>query len=353
MKNLSLIKNVLHATSLFLSIFLLCQAVAFAGEESWQKHFVKDKSEIPTNKFRAYYFDERTAGIIRHSEIVDRPAANFVRDKFHGIPGDNFGAYWIGYLTFKATTNMRINLYQGRSESRLIIDGETVPEGGGLKSSRSIPFTFTPGRHKVEVQFVSNYFSVSFLVNFLPDTTIHSDASLTDTLSEIQNPTIWYCGAYESDNFDMSVDISLDMYSDPVVLFLSSYQPIVWKFSNSGGSGLHTIVLSSYGPRSTVENAPKHVQILHYNNLPYVYEIIPKGSSSSSSRNTFKNLAYKIQSLTGKKPVGFSGKYGLTSVSVPETILDEAKYSQFGMRLHGTKKSGKHTSGSRLDRVFE
>ena len=346
----------------FFSVFIICflisqvgQNVAIANDKSWQNHFVKNESEIPVNKFRAYYFDERTAGIIRHTEIVDRPAANFVRNDFHGISGDNFGAYWIGYFDFSEPTNMTINVYQSRAESKILINGENITNQDSKKrrNKKSTEYAFSAGRHKIEVQYVSNYFSVSFLVNMLGHTTIHNKPSLRQILNTISNPSVLYCGAYESDNFDMSVNISLKKSSGPLILFLGSYQPIVWKIQDMSNAKLHTVVLSSYGPRSTVENLPKNVLILHYDNLPYVYELISKSSSSSNKRNTFKNLAYTIQDLTGYKPSGFSGKYGLKSVTIPETILDEAQYAQFGMKLHSDKKTPSPSSGSRLDRVFE
>lgn len=321
---------------------------AFTADKTWQNHFVHNESEIPINKFKAYYFDERTAGIIRHSEIVGLPAANFVRDPFHGIPPENFGAYWIGYFDFQETTNVKINRYQSRAESKIFINGQVF-------NQKTLDHTFSPGRYKIEVQYVSNYYSVSFLVTMLEDTTIHNKLSLIEALGDINTMVVWYCGAYESDNFDMTVNINTDMSEDPVVLFLSSYQPIVWNLILSQETNLHTIVLSSYGPRSTIKNLPENVRVLHYGRLPYVYKLISKSSSSSNNKNTFKNLAYEIQELVGKKPTGFSGKYGLKSVSIPETNLTEATYSKFGMRLTGSSPAadGVNKPKSRLDRVFE
>lgn len=333
----------------------ISKQVLNSKSSSWQKQFVKNLDEIPIQAFRAYYFDERLAGKVKRTDIVDRPAVNFTNTEYFGIPGDNFGAYWIGFFDYADTTNILINVYQGRAESKIIIDGEIIPKAapeGHSKYKKTIPYTFTPGRHKIEVQFVSNYFSVSFLVNILPEAKIHNDETLAEIIANISNPTIWYCGAYESDKIDMSAKITLKKSKNPVVLFLSSYQPVVWKLMNSDQFDLHTVVLSSYGPMSSIEHAHDNVQVLYYDSLPYVYELIPD-SSSSGSRKSFKNIAYKIQSLTGKKPTGFSGKYGLTSITIPESILDDATYSQFGMRLNGTGDPKKAKSGSRLDRVFE
>lgn len=320
-----------------------------ADSGSWQKHFVKKESEIPVNKFRAYYFDERTAGIVRHTEIVDRPAANFVKNPFHGIPGDNFGGYWIGYFDFKERTSMTITTYQSHAESRIFIDGKNPPEG--RKHQNSFSYIFEKGRHKIEAQHVSNYFSVSFLVNMIENPKILDAASLTAELGDTRNQRIWYCGAYESDNFDMSVDAKLEASENPVILFFGSYQPIIWKIANPHNTKIRAIVLSSH-PQSSVENVPENIPVLYYDKLPAVYELIGKSSSSEPGR-TFKSLAYAIQDITGQKPVGFSGKYGMTTVTVPEVILGEEQYSQFGMRLHGKKDSDDTSRKSRLDSVFE
>ncbi len=341
---------------LFICVFvtLLGANNALSSDKSWEKHFVKNESDIPINKFRAYYFDEQTAGIVRYTELVDRPAVNFVR-KFHNINAENFGAYWIGYLEFSEQTTMSINVYKSRAEAKILIDGENISKRslsrGNLR--KTTDYTFSPGKHKIEIQYVSNYFSVSFLVSLLPQITIFDDVSLKEALHTISDPSILYCGAYESDRFDMSVDVNIKPSNRPTILFLSSYQPIVWRMQNIEGSNLKTIILSSYSPRSTVANLPDGVTVLHYDNLPYVYELVSKNSSSSNKRNTFKNLAYTIQDLTGYKPNGFSGKYGLVSVTIPEIVLDKTQYALFGLKFNRVKSSSKKSNSSRLDMVFE
>lgn len=328
---------------------------AFATKDSWEKHLVKNDSEIPLNKFRAYYFDEQTAGIVRHSEIVDRPAANFVRDDFHNINAESFGAYWIGYFEFKEETPMSIYVYQSRAESRILIDGEDIYDTASNKKKpeKRWDYTFAAGKHKIEVQYLSNYFSVSFLVNMLPQSTLYNDVTLKEDLGSIPSPSVMYCGAYESDQFDMSVGINLRPSNRPLILFLSSYQPIIWRLDNFKGSHLDTIVVSSLRQGSSVVNMPAGVKLRYYENLPYVYKLVSKGSSSGNKKNTFKNLAYKIQSLTGYKPDGFSGKYGLRSVTIPETVLGEAEYAQFGMKFNRDKSYPDRSGRSRLDSVFE
>ena len=320
------------------------------ASSSWQKHFVKTLQEIPVNAFKAFYFDERMAGEVKYSKIVERPAVNFAHDKHFGIPGENFGAYWTGFHTFDETTRMEFHTYKSRADVKLFIDGR---EQASERSSQSgFPFTFTRGIHKIEVLYVSNYFSVGFLMEMMPPVIPADDAALLASVSGIDSPHIWYCGAYESKNIDMGVSVSLRPSPAPVVLVLCSWQPVVWQMADTGGSDLRMVVLSSHHARSRIKDLPDGVKLAYYDDLPCVYELMPKKGSGNSKRS-FKNLAYKIQSVTGQKPVGFSGKYGLTDVTVPETVLDDGLYAKFGMRLDGRGMKASTDGKSRIDRVFE
>lgn len=331
---------------------LEAHAGALLSKESstWQKHYINTLAEIPINAFRACYFDERMAGEVKYSKIVDRPAVNFAHDKHFGIPGEAFGAYWIGFHTFEKTTLLEFNIYKSRAEVKLFIDGRELTSAGSSKTG--IPFTFTPGIHKIEVLYVSNYFSVSFLMDMMPPVMSVDDTTLLSSISTINNPKIWYCGAYESQNIDMDVKVSLNPSLSPVVLVLSSWQPIVWDLADTGRTDLRQVILSSHHSRSSIKHLPDHVKLIYYDDLPNVHELMPQKSSVNPKRS-FKNLAYKIQSITGKKPVGFSGKYGLTDVTVPEILLDDKMYAKYGMRLNGQGKQISLDEKSRIDTVFE
>ncbi|PIE72214.1 MAG: hypothetical protein CSA20_09090 [Deltaproteobacteria bacterium] len=345
-------KDILDIFFLFFFVALSGANTTFAHAESWEKHFVENEEEIPTNKFRAFYFNEQTSGILRHTEIVDRPVINFVRNDFYNIDAEYFGAYWIGYLEFEKETTMTISVYQSRSESKIFINGKNVFSDEDLTESKEKDYTFEPGKHKVEIQYISNYSSASFLVNIHPQIAEYNEASLRETLNTISNPEILYCGAYESDNFDMSVEVNLKHSDRKKVLFLSSYQPIIWKIKNANSSNIATVIVSSHGKESTVEGLSDETNLIYYRNIPSVYKIKPK-RSSSASKNNFKNLAYIIQDLTGYKPNGFSGGYGLKSISVPETVLDKKLYSQFGLKFSKAKTFTGKSTKSRLDKVFE
>ena len=331
---------------------LQAHATALLSSEasSWQKHFVNTLDEIPINAFRASYFDERMAGEVKYTKVVERPAVNFTNDTYFGIPGESFGAYWIGFHTFEETTLLEFNIYKSRAEVKLFINGQELESAWSVKNG--IPFTFAPGTHKIEILYLSNYFSVSFLLDMMPPVLPVDDVTLLSSISAIENPKIWYCGAYESQNIDMGVSLSLKPSDAPVVLVLCSWQPIVWELADTGRTDLRQVILSSHHSRSRIKNLPDHVKLAHYDDLPNIYELIPKKGSSNTKRS-FKNLAYKIQSITGKKPVGFSGKYGLTDITVPKTVLDDKLYSKFGMRLHGKGRQIPPDSKSRIDHVFE
>ncbi len=333
-------------------VTLLGANATFVHADSWEKHFIKSEKEIPVNKFRAFYFNEQTSGIIRHTEIVDHPVINFVRNDFYNINAACFGAYWIGYLEFEKETTMTINVYQERSESKIFINGENIFSNVGLTKSKERDYTFEPGRHKVEIQYISNDSSASFWVDIHSQRTEYNEFSLREMLDTISDPEILYCGAYESDNFDMSVEVTLKYSDRKKVLFLSSVRPIIWKIKNASTSNLETVIVSSYDKESAVEGLSDETDVIYYKNIPSVYRIEPK-RSSSEGKNNFKNLVYIIQDLIGYKPSGFSGGYGLKSISIPETILDEKLYSQFGLQFNKVKTFTGKSKQSRLDKVFE
>lgn len=321
-----------------------------AKEESWQKHFVKSESQIPYNKFRAFYFDERMPGILKHTEIVDRPAVSYNHDKFHGIMGDNFGACWVGNFLFNTTKKMTISVSGGRHELKILVDGENIYTEKSKKTE--FEHTFSRGVHKIEVQYLSDYSSVNFMINIMDSFTKLESSAISSYLSFQKNPVVWYCGAYESGNFDHSVYVNLRKSNRPIILILSSYRPIVWKFVNAKTSNLRAIIISSHEPRSIINNVPNSILVFNVDSIPYVYELLPK-NSSGSSRDSFKEVAIESQTMTGRKPEGFTGYYELLSVTIPEYPLDDSTYSVFGMSLKGYFEPDKKNSRSRIDRVFE
>jgi hypothetical protein len=318
------------------------------GEKTWRKRFVKDEKEIPKDVFKAFYFDERKAGIVNFSEIVKIPSIHYARGDFHGIKADNIGAYYIGRFLFNKETTKILNLFQGNAESAIFINGKKVWQGGSY--SHQDGFTFSPGEHLIEIQYVSKYSAAGFLFT-MTDGVGKSVDELSQQFKDSGGVDVWYCGTYESDNFDGTIDVILENNDKPLILILSSFEPVVWKIGNNANRNLKAIIVSSEKPGSKVVQLDSAATVTRAKRMKWIYDIY--NTSSSNSRNTFKNLIYDIQSIFNKKPVGFSGEYSLKSVSIPEKILDANLYESIGLNMHSKQAANPNKKKSKLDKVFE
>lgn len=347
-------KHSLSKTLIGIVAFLTYTLLFFHSESSgsvvsWKKHFIKNDSEIPMNKYRVFYFDERTSGVVKHQEEVEIPSIHYVRENFRGIDAEHIGAYYIGKFSSVKTKTVNFNVFQGRADSAIFVDGEKIWEGS--KYSHSTEFSFTAGEHIIEIQYVSRHFSASFMVTMTDFGIDKNHEELSRELLTKPISDIWYCGIYESGNFENIVNISLENNKGSLVLFLASYEPVIWNFSQVNNINLRSVIIHSKHPKSIVKNINKDVKIHYIDYLPWVYDTYK--TSSGDKKNTFKNLVYNIQGITKKKPSGFSGKYALSNVTIPEKILDASFYQTIGMRLDAKPNGSKNKKKSKLERVFE
>ena len=325
------------------------------ADRTWGQYFVKDPCEIPLGAFRAYYFDERRPGRVVFTETVPHPVANFGSDEFHHIESENFGAYWVGYFYYPQDILKTMYVNQGSAESRIIIDGRELWQGN--QSSHAIPANFTAGMHKVEIEFINSYHVVGFSLKSLSPVQILEPEALFGQITVTPKSEIWYCGAYESTAFDMSIKVRLQRTPWPVILFLSSYDPVTWDFTTADVSRLSYVVVASRKESVTLKNLPEQIPVARIRNFPYAYKFIPdpgRVSTPSKKRtNSFKAVAYKIQDILGRKPTGFTGSYGMSMARIPELVLDEEKYREIGMTLQPKTSRDPQKKKSRLDMVFE
>ncbi len=287
-----------------------------------------EKSEINQN-FQAFYYDRNKGAEAVYSEHVDIPALNYVNKDFHGIPAEKLSAYWVGYLNFPKITRKSINIFESRGKTTLFINGVRIWRGGN-QYSHSFNYLFPAGRHKIEVHFESDYFSVGFLLTFTDAGNSLSDRALAEKLAGSGNYDSMYCGAYQGTLPDKTIGVDIKPHAKPLVLFLSSFEPNIWDFTIRNTENLKAVVLSSNHFGSVVKNLPPRIPV-YYGEIPYVTDFIPL--SGASRKQTFKGVALKIQGITGRKPVGFSGKYSLPRMQVPDLILDEKHYNEIGLSL--------------------
>jgi hypothetical protein len=313
-------------------------------------NYSNPETEIPVNRFRAFYFDDRKPEEFVYSQIVDRPALQHSsRKPVHGIPPKNLIIHWIGYIDVAQKTLKVINIFQATSaNSEVLIDDTQI--WSGKNYSRSLPYNFSKGRHKIEIRSKTrdHYFSV--LVTMTKNSKPIKKEHLSDFLKPFSQADVMYCGVYESENPDMTLPVVLKR-KDPFILFLSSYEPVVWELMLQNITHLKAVILSSKYNGSKIINLPDNIPVYHYRKIPWAYSLIP--DYNKKFKQTFKYAALEIQSVLGRKPIGFTGAYKLKQANIPERILDETQYREIGLTLAPTNFDIEKLKGSVMDTVFE
>ncbi|MBU1566569.1 MAG: hypothetical protein KJ630_13195 [Proteobacteria bacterium] len=320
-----------------------------AGTVTAVRPEIGEKKPGIIKNFQAFYYDRSRGNEVVYSECVDIPALSYVSKDFHDIPAEKLSAYWVGNLDFPKETRKSINIFESRGKTTLFINGVKIWTGGN-RYSHSLNYLFPAGKSKIEVRFESDYFSVGFLLTFSDAGKPFNDKSLTDKLAGIGDYDSMYCGAYEGTLPDKTIGVNIKQHAKPLVLFLSSYEPIIWDFDTHNTENLKAVVLSSKHFGSIAKNLPSQIPV-YYGEIPYVTDFIPQ--SGTSRGQTFKNIALQIQSITSRKPISFSGKYSLPRIHLPDLILDEKHYNEIGLSLATQGVPPVELREMQMQKVFE
>lgn len=311
-------------------------------EETWKKYFVTSETVLPENSFKAYYFDERTAGIIRYTEITDNPSINYSEDEFHKIRSRNIGAYYIGNFHFQKSTILDLNIFQESGEISLFINGTKIWQGEETVTNE---YLFHPGTYTIEIQFVSRYDSVEFLFTMTEKKSVRDIRDLPKNPELYKDSDLWFCGVYSADSFNNNIHVDLSDNKRKIILFLSSYDPVIWNFGEANTENLQSVYVFSKESRSIVKSINKNIPVIYIKGLPFVYKLCDVGP--------FKELVYTIQDITQKKITGFSDKKSTKRIYVPRMTLDESFYRRIGMKLYPTAQDLLKDRKSKLDKIFE
>ncbi len=309
-------------------------------KSSWGDYLISDKAQIPTGKFKAVYFDSREPKKIIFSEVVDRVAINYIYDQFHKIDSGHFGGYWVGYLEFDRDEKMAINLSFSNSKIRVIVDGYEVYKGrrGGV-----IPFNFSKGKHKIEIEYLNGWHTTELNVKIFPFIEFLTINEIKEKLDKIdmKNVDFWYVGVYESRAKDSSITLKIKKSQKPVILLLQSYSAVNWKIENPKKTNIKRVVLNSSSPIATVEGVDASKVIYSKDMVGYGYRMKPNCSCVNGmfhcEGGTFKGYA-PVPKRFNKKIKGFSGKYSTKSLVVPEIEIDSARWQRIKEQEKRLKK---------------
>ncbi|WP_310441979.1 hypothetical protein [Sulfurimonas sp.] len=301
--------------------------------------YLNQKNIIPTNMFKAFYINTNNPKEVISSEEVKKISMNYNSNQFHNIDSKDFGGYWVGNFTYEKEEQMQISISQSWAKTRIIIDDMIIYEGG---TNEQIPYTFTKGKHKIEVEYVNNWHTVSFKVSIKNKEKVFTSNEIKKELNEhtSKNSEVVFVGAYESSKKDQSITLKIAKHSKPIVLVLNSYDSVEWIIQNPQNVKIEAVIYSAY--KSGVEvsgDISKSIPIFAHKDSIGSYSMEKKcqcinggavfhcdGSNAIDSINA-------IETITGKKMFGFSTKYGADTLMVPNIIVDEKKKKELNEEL--------------------
>jgi len=318
----------MHRTQRFaLFLLFLFSAQAFAQEpvKTWGA-VLNPGGQAPLNAFQAFYINTENPRQVVASEVVPRISINYPYDEFHGIPSQDFGAYWVGRLRFARDETRNIEWNLSWSKARLVIDGKLVHEGSD--SNLRKPFLFTRGEHLVEVEYINNWHTTSFRVNFSDQTAPLTRPQLLDRLSSLglKNPDVHYVGVYESSAQDLSIQLHVARSSEPVILVLSTYDPVNWVVHEEKAGTVRAVIYGGSNLGSEVTGVDTRKVLV----LPYArvgsYELKPRCTCTGTdyyceNSGSVLNTTSAVEELTGWKVVSFTAAYSAKEASIPGTLL--------------------------------
>lgn len=218
--------------------------------ETWGKHLSSEP--VPLNRFRAYYINTDSPKNIIKTEIVESAGIKYAWSDFLGIPSEDFGVYYVGDFTFDKDTARQISLAQQVSFTRLIIDGKVIFDETE-NNWGTVPYTFTKGTHRIEVEHINNWHTVGFSTT-LDSLPISDSGSIRRLIEKYKttDTTVHYVGLHESSRIDQKVHLSLNGRDESAILILNSMEPIHWVINGPERTKLKAIILTSYFDGSTV-----------------------------------------------------------------------------------------------------
>ncbi len=304
-------------------------------------------NKIPTNKFQAFYINTKNPKSVIASEEVPKVNVNYPWDKFHGIKSEDFGGYWVGNFVYEDTKDMSINISQSWSKTRIIIDNMVIYEGG---NNLEIPFKFTKGKHKIEVEYVNNWHTTNFVVSIKEKEKVYTATDIREELKKhtSQDSKVVLVGAYNSKNKNNEITLKIAKSPTPIILLLNSYDSIQWNIKNPYNVKIEAIVYSAYKPGVEIKgDVPKSIPIMAYKGNIGSYKMQRKcscingGALFNCDGTNGIDTIHTVESLMGKKMFGFSVQPNGETFIVPNTLVDAKKIKELEAEVLDIEKQRK------------
>jgi hypothetical protein len=330
-----------------------------ATSSEWGQH-LNPEALAPNNLFKVFYINIKTPDKVVATDFSKSASVNYIYNQLHGIPSEDFGAYWVGNFEFKAETKRAITVAQSHAETKIYIDGENV---FGQSNKKGFLYTFTKGLHTIEVEHINHWHTTDLMVNILPPVPLSTSTEAMVAIEDVVRQgavKYWFASVYESNRMDHQIEIDLQQSDTPVILFLSSYGPVNWVINDTDETQLKTILYSSYkqGSQITIDSAIPTLK-LKWDHLSYATTLVPDCREAGNrmhceGEKDFPRLTKQIDRLTlGKKLDGFTGIYDDDVISVPKVILDAAKYKNIQDQRDAIERRKKQLANRSIDNLYK
>lgn len=218
-------------------------------DESWGRK-LNPSGEVPETGFKAVFFERQGLFPTIVRENTETISMQYSWDDFHGIDATEFGAYWVGELSFDRPTKRTIGVRES-GVSRIRVNGDLIYET--KKQKREFTHTFAAGQNILEVEYVNAWHTVGFKVTILEEKARRARSDLATTLEQmkLEEAHLLYAGIYEASTRDSSVKLDLATSNRPLVLWLDSYEPIDWIVPD--GQEIALAIIGSHSPGSNIQ----------------------------------------------------------------------------------------------------
>ncbi len=230
---------------------------------AWGNKLVTNKSLIPDNKFRSYFFNTENFKTVSKPNIVDQPFLiypNYTNQYNEPVGENNLAAYWVGSFSYQKDTTIYIDYSNPQWDSvRFVVNGKTVIDTNKTKHSKVTEVTLKKGKHTIEVEYLVNWHAGFFRAKVGTINPSYTDInSALDSAKKIagNNASVVTTNEYSpADILNGVTTVSIPNNTAPKILNLESYEPTVWDVTDAKARGVKAIIVSSLSGAADVINA--------------------------------------------------------------------------------------------------
>jgi hypothetical protein len=274
--------------------------------------------EIPKSGFKAFYYRQGDPAKTVFQENVDSVELKYTWTDFHKINLPNFGAYWVGKVTFAGETTRNLSVSQNGAASRIYVDGAVVFDQAN--SSRTFSHHFSAGDHVIEVEFANHSYSAEYKMTISDDVAFIDEDQVSSLVADggVVPTNLYYVGLYETGARDTGVTVTLPTTGKTTVLWLTSYDAVDWNIVSS--DRVSRVFVSSFGSGSRVRGLPS-AKIYQ---LPPVIGVYREARRCTCSGGWFScedphdldDVAERLYARTGMRLNGYAVSYSASTLAI-------------------------------------